>query len=477
MTAKERCKLLKQIRKEIAESNGIDFCPAECTDDTECLGTCPKCEKEAKYLDNALIKKAGRGETILLFGRSVDKYSAPTVIGEETNTFIPEKQSESSADEIHIEELQLSSSILRFLSGVGIHTVKNLCEYTKSDIMRIKNLGKKSVEEVAARLHSRGLAFKAEKTMQQRIRDAMLGLAIGDAMGVPVKSVSRESLKRNPVTGYRGHGSYDVSVGTWAGATSMSIATLDSLSEGLNYSDIMDKFVDWTKNATYTASNKVFDIDNTVYNALANYRGGNPPLQCGQCSENDNGNASLMRILPAVFYIKEKIPFKNMDEKMEIIYNISSLTHGHTRSKIACGIYAIVMQTVIDKNSEKYVHEDIQSALRSARRYYSNSSEISYYNQLFSQNFAQIPESEIKTTEYVVDTLEAAIWCVLNSNSYRDCILKAVNLGDDTDTVAAVAGSIAGCIYDIPQDLIDGLTWHEEIERLCDKFLGIETTV
>ncbi len=148
MTAKEKCKLLKQIRKEIAESNGIEFCPAECTDATECSGTCPKCEEEAKYLDEALIKKAGRGEAIQLFGRSVDEYSVPPVIGEETNTFIPKNESESNANEIHIEELQLSSSIVRFLSGVGIHTVKNLCEYTKSDIMRIKNFGPKLSSQV-----------------------------------------------------------------------------------------------------------------------------------------------------------------------------------------------------------------------------------------------------------------------------------------------------------------------------------------
>ncbi len=477
MTAKEKCKLLKQIRKEIAESNGIEFCPAECTDATECSGTCPKCEEEAKYLDEALIKKAGRGEAIQLFGRSVDEYSVPPVIGEETNTFIPKNESESNANEIHIEELQLSSSIVRFLSGVGIHTVKNLCEYTKSDIMRIKNFGEKSAAEVAVRLHSRGFDFKVEKTMQQRIRDAMLGLAIGDAMGIPVESVSRGSLKRNPVTGYRGHGSHDVPAGTWSDATCMSLATLDSLSGGLNYNDIMYKFVDWTKNATYTATDMVFDIDSTVQKALANYKRGRPPLQCGMRSEHDNGNGSLMRILPAVFYINEKCSAKHLDEQMEIIHNISSLTHGHTRSKTACGIYAMVMQTVINKNSQKYVQEDIQSALRSARKYYNNSSEILHYNRLFSQNFEQISASDIKNTGYVVDTLEAAIWCVLNSNSYRDCILKAVNLGDDTNTVAAVAGSIAGCIYDIPQDLIDGLTRHEEIERLCDKFLGIETTV
>jgi len=102
-----------------------------------------------------------------------------------------------------------------------------------------------------------------------------------------------------------------------------------------------------------------------------------------------------------------------------------------------------------------------------AKKYYANdveyTEELGYYRRIFDDGFVDIPEENIKSSGYVVDTLEAAIWCLLNTNSYESCVLKAVNLGEDTDTVGAVAGGLAGIYYGfdaIPKK------WVEQIARL-----------
>ena len=98
--------------------------------------------------------------------------------------------------------------------------------------------------------------------------------------------------------------------------------------------------------------------------------------------------------------------------------------------------------------------------------------EFEHYKRIFEPDFDKLPETEMKSSGYVVDTLEAAIWCLLTTDSYEKCVLKAVNLGDDTDTVAAVAGGLAGLLYGydaIPQKWIDTLIKRDYIEDLCKK--------
>jgi len=96
-----------------------------------------------------------------------------------------------------------------------------------------------------------------------------------------------------------------------------------------------------------------------------------------------------------------------------------------------------------------------------------------HYNRLFKKNFAKLPEDEIRSSGYVVDTLEAALWCLLNTSNYRDCVLRAVNLGEDTDTVAAIAGGLAGMYYGvdaIPDEWLNQLARRDDIEKLCTDF-------
>ena len=173
-----------------------------------------------------------------------------------------------------------------------------------------------------------------------KIFDGIIGVAIGDALGVPVEFQSRAEIAGNPVISMRGYGTHHQPVGTWSDDTSLTLALLDSIAENcnVNYTDIMDKFSQWLMQGEYTATGEVFDVGNATSRAIVNYGRGMNPLECGGVTEYENGNGSLMRILPLAYYIQMQ-PDILADERMKLVHNVSSLTHRHKISLAGCGIY------------------------------------------------------------------------------------------------------------------------------------------
>lgn len=324
----------------------------------------------------------------------------------------------------------------------------------------------------------------------EKIKAVMLGHAVGDALGVPVEFCSREELDKDPVTDMRGFGTYPVPAGSWSDDTSMSLATLDALTRkysGYNdvierffgYGEIMDNFVKWYTKGKYTPLGKAFDIGGTCLGAISQYRdeiygredlepvpGLDPALEYGSSDEYSNGNGSLMRIHPLVLHsFVKNLPFETW---RWIVEYGSMLTHAHDRSIMGCLIYAFVLLYLLSCREKR----GVMRALREARKCLQVLPEFLHYSRIFSNDFADLPREKIKSSGYVVDTLEAALWCLLTTDSYRECVLKAVNLGKDTDTVAAVAGGLAGALYGyeaIPTEWLDTLKRREYIETLCQK--------
>ena len=204
-----------------------------------------------------------------------------------------------------------------------------------------------------------------------KILSGIMGLCIGDAVGVPVEFKSREFMNKKPVKDMIGYGTYNLPAGTWSDDSSLTLCLVDSLSNTLNYNDIMDKFVLWFKNAEYTPYGKVFDVGNTTRYSIMNYINGVFPLECGGKNEQDNGNGSLMRILPIAFYLDSlrNNERKNIEQIMQIIHNVSSLTHGHSISKIACGIYTLIAIELIAGHD---IFESINKGVKNAFNYYNN---------------------------------------------------------------------------------------------------------
>lgn len=316
--------------------------------------------------------------------------------------------------------------------------------------------------------------------MDKKIKSMLYGFAVADALGVPVEFKSRKILQKNPVTSMQGFGTYNQPAGTWSDDTSMTLATMESISrlKKIDYVDIMQNFSLWLENGKFTPFGKVFDCGMTTRRAIFDFSTKifgktKSPLECGSRDENSNGNGSLMRILPVVLYLY-KIYGENLNsDAMQIIHEISCLTHAHRRSQIGCGIYSFI---AVELLSGKNISESIKIGLEKSKNFYADEPEFKHYSRLFDKNFKNLPEEEIRSSGYIVYTLEAALWCLLNTDSYKNLALKAVNLGEDTDTVAAVAGGLAGIFYgveNIPSDWLETLQNKKYLEDIADNFCEI----
>lgn len=307
-------------------------------------------------------------------------------------------------------------------------------------------------------------------------KDGMLGLIVGDALGVPVEFMSRTELMKNPVTGMREYGTHHQPMGTWSDDSSMALAELDSIRTvgTIDYTDMMERFSSWCMHGKYTPFGEVFDIGIATSRALMNYAKGIAPLESGGKTEWDNGNGSLMRILPVCLYLfeRQKKVCTSENESIYIIHAVSALTHAHVRSQMACGIYYFLVKAILEE--EGSLKNRLQKGMDRACQYYrqdlSNHRELENYKRLADlSEFKETPKEGIKSSGYVVDTLEAAVWCLLHSHSYKETVLMAVNLGEDTDTVGAVAGGLAGLYYKeegIPQEWTQVLQRREWIEEV-----------
>ncbi len=303
--------------------------------------------------------------------------------------------------------------------------------------------------------------------------DSVFGFAIADAVGVPAEFKSRSSLKMSPITDMVGYGTHHMPEGTWSDDSSMTIATMDSINEcqEIDYNDIMKKFCEWERDSKYTATGVFFDIGISTSSALHRYTRGQKPTECGGKSIRDNGNGALMRMLPVVLYSDSKN--LSYEDEVALINEMSSLTHGHEISQLGCKIYADYIKGILNGSSKTESLENLQAIDYS--QYYSPES-ISYYQRILDGSITDLPEEDIKSSGFVVDTLEASIWCTHNSDSYEEAVLKAVNLGDDTDTVGAITGSINGLIYgyhNIPKYWRDNLKSKEYLLDVCNKFNNI----
>lgn len=293
-------------------------------------------------------------------------------------------------------------------------------------------------------------------------KNILLGAAIGDALGVPVEFKSRQTLKDNPITDMIGFGTYNMPPGTFSDDSSLMFCLAESLCNGLDLNDISENFQKWMHEGYWTADGEVFDVGIATRKAINKLRVAKNPTEAGSTAETDNGNGSLMRILPLAVFLKDL----SIDERCKIIKDVSSITHAHNRSVLACIYYVEFALNLLEAESleEAYLNTNfwLKIYLETNNEY---QAEYPFFKRILNGDLITISEDDIKSTGYVIDTLEAAIWCLLHSNSYHECVLKAVNLGNDTDTIACVAGGIAGIYYDyesIPKH------WVEQLARLRD---------
>jgi ADP-ribosylglycohydrolase len=309
------------------------------------------------------------------------------------------------------------------------------------------------------------------KRFKNHIRDGILGLVVGDALGVPVEFKSRENLKYNPVVDMIGNGTYNLPAGTWSDDSSMALCLAEELIKGYNLKSIGNSFMGWLYENHWTPNGSVFDVGIATRQAIERIRDGAEPHLAGNDDEYSNGNGSLMRILPLLFYIRS---IENNIERYKIIKDVSSITHAHVRSCLACYYYLEFADNLCDGYSIEYAYSKANESFHTLSKELAiNKNEIAKFNRLLTDNISQLKEGDILPSGYVIHTLEASIWCLMTTKSYKEALLKAVNLSEDTDTTGAVTGGLAGIIYgadNIPEQWLNKIARLGDIEDLITKF-------
>ena len=306
-------------------------------------------------------------------------------------------------------------------------------------------------------------------------KDILLGTAIGDALGLPVQFLEREVVAKNPITTMEGLDQFNVPAGTWSDNTSLSFCLAESLCNGYDLNDIINKFTKWMYEDYWTPANETFDINYINYFAIVNLRNNGSPHVAGIDNKRGNRDGSLMRIFPLVPYIL------NMEEegRFRIIGEVSSLTHRHPRSILACiSLCEFAIQYINLQSVEEAYQAMQQTILQLLKKEMFIEEDIPFKRLvgLSYEEFKAIELKDIHSTEYVIDTLEASLWCIFNTTSYKDAVLKAVNLGDDANTVGAITGGLAGIIYGydtIPPEWLEVLAKKDDIIELANKLDSI----
>jgi len=338
---------------------------------------------------------------------------------------------------------------------VGSRLLVELGENPDSAIRKVRKARPGAVETSGQKRHIQRcepLASQAPSTTQEDIRDramgALLGLAVGDALGTTLEFRSRDEGAR--LVDITGGGPFQLQPGCWTDDTAMALALADSLleSESLDCRDLMDRFVAWWRNGEYSCTGRCFDIGITTRTALERYRQTGDPL-AGSTDPNTAGNGSLMRLAPVALRF-----WNNRDGLDHAAAQQSRTTHAAEEAVDGCSAFADLLADAISGKPRRDVL---------APRSFVGAPAIA---RIVRGSWRGCARQDIRSSGYVVHTLEAAIWSVARTANFRNAVLLAANLADDADTVAAVTGQLAGAVYGlsgIPKQWVDRIAWRDRL--------------
>jgi ADP-ribosyl-[dinitrogen reductase] hydrolase len=294
---------------------------------------------------------------------------------------------------------------------------------------------------------------------KNRFRGCLLGLAVGDAVGTTVEFKPRGSF--TPLTDMVGGGPFGLQAGQWTDDTSMALCLATSLIEkkGFDPTDQMNRYWDWYKNGYMSSTGICFDVGNTVRFALDRYNRTRNPFS-GSDSPNSAGNGSLMRLAPIpMFY------FPDLERIIHFAGESSRTTHGAQECIEACKLFAEMIYLALSDYDKDEILFDTKVEITAQK-----------IKAIADGSYSSKSIDQIYGTGYVVESLEAALWCFYKTNSFEEAILQATNLGDDADTTAAICGQIAGAFYGesgIPEKWLEKLHMRVEIMELADQLLEL----
>lgn len=298
-----------------------------------------------------------------------------------------------------------------------------------------------------------------------QIENILYAGVVGDALGVPVEFEKRDSYYIDSMT----TGTWEQPAGSWSDDTSFTLPLIENLMTNKSYDDLMQKFVNYMFHNEYTPNGVAFGIGNTCAKALRNWSVNHyPALECGDPSVEANGNGALMRLAPLAIHLANE---RDISKRLDLEREYTSLTHRHPRSIVASYIYLEIIHDLLNGCSLRSSLDNLPNRLTQALQgRFDELKELPYFEAMFQPDFATTLRKEIKSSGYVVDTLLASTWSVLNSTSIDGAVILAVNLGEDTDTIASITATLASC-----ENLSDHINddWKSQLQNkpLLDKFI------
>ena len=300
--------------------------------------------------------------------------------------------------------------------------------------------------------------------LRERIVGGLLGLVVGDALGVPVEFHRRETLDRQPLTDMIGHGTHGQPPGTWSDDSSLALATAASLvARGYDPPDMMARFAGWLDRAEMSPHGEVFDVGITTSHAIRRFTDGRAP-EWGGRDEMDNGNGSLMRIMPLSCYCHRL----DAEAIVRRSFEVSGLTHAHLRSKLCCAYASLLLAGLLDGDGL----EGSMARATAGLSPHLTSDEASRLGRVLDGSVLRAGREDVRGSGYVLHCLEASLWAVANHQGYEGAVLAAINMGEDTDTTGAVTGALAGALYGraaIRPAWIEGLARSAFVVDLCER--------
>jgi ADP-ribosyl-[dinitrogen reductase] hydrolase len=290
--------------------------------------------------------------------------------------------------------------------------------------------------------------------MENRKIGSLVGLAIGDAVGTTVEFEIRGNFE--PVTDMIGGGPFRLNAGEWTDDTSMALCLAHSLvfRNGFDAVDQMNRYCNWYQYGYMSSTGECFDIGFTVSTALRSYLESGNPFS-GAVDEYSSGNGSLMRLAPIPMF------FSDLEECIKFAGESSRTTHGSAECIDSCKLFASLLSHAYASTEKTEIFT--RNTYKPATDKVSGISEARFLDNSYSQ---------LTGSGYVIESLESALWCFMNSNSFEECVLMAANIGNDADTTAAIAGQIAGAFYgieNIPSHWVDKLAMKDEILEIASK--------
>ncbi len=284
-------------------------------------------------------------------------------------------------------------------------------------------------------------------------------MAVGDAVGTTVEFKPRGSFP--PVTDMTGGGPFGLQAGKWTDDTSMALCLAESLvsKQGFDARDQMARYLNWYRWGYWSSTGTCFDIGNTVREALEIFERSEFPYS-GSVSRSAAGNGSLMRLAPIALFFHP-----NMADVVNFATQSSRTTHGASEAVESCQLLAYILARCLLGTPKDQILRASDLAL--AEPAVAGLAAGAYRNKR---------DDQIAGTGYAVASLEAALWCFDRTESFGEAILKAVNLGDDADTTAAIVGQIAGAFYGvegIPAHWLEHLWLKDSIVGLAEAIYGL----